>query len=53
MMATKILELLSRCSPKNVLLAGGTAHNRAMLHFVRAELGQGRRLYVPEEMEAP
>jgi len=46
MMAEKILELLKKVDKANVMLVGGTARNRMMVHHLRRDLPT---LIVPEE----
>lgn len=46
MMANKILELLKRVERRRIMIAGGTARNRMMIDYLRAEIPE---LVVPEE----
>ena len=38
MMANKILELLKKVDRRNIMIAGGTAHNRMMLEYLQEEI---------------
>ncbi len=46
MMADKILELLKRVEKRNVMVVGGAAENRMMIHFLRKKIPD---LIVPEQ----
>jgi predicted CoA-substrate-specific enzyme activase len=46
MMANKILELLKRVERRRIMIAGGTARNRMMIDYLRAEIPE---LVVPQE----
>lgn len=46
MMANKILELLKRVERRGIMIAGGTARNRMMIDYLRAEIPD---LVVPEQ----
>ena len=46
MMANKILELLKKVDRRNIMITGGTAHNRMMIAYLRQEIPG---LIVPEE----
>ncbi|MFC1811717.1 acyl-CoA dehydratase activase [Thermodesulfobacteriota bacterium] len=46
MMADKILELLKRIDRQNIMITGGSAHNRMMIENLRKEISN---LIVPEE----
>ena len=38
MMASKILELLKKVDPKNIMIVGGTARNRMMIEYLQQEM---------------
>ena len=38
MMASKILELLKKVDPKNIMIVGGTARNRMMIEYLQQEI---------------
>ena len=46
MMANKILELLKKVERKNIMVTGGSAHNRMMIEYLREEISG---LIVPKE----
>jgi len=46
MMASKILELLKKVKRQNIMVAGGSAHNRMMIEYLGKEISG---LIVPEE----
>ena len=46
MMASKILELLKKIERKNIMITGGSAHNRMMIEYLRKEIPG---LIVPDE----
>ena len=46
MMANKILELLKKVDRRNIMITGGTAHNRMMLEYLQKEISG---LIVPDQ----
>jgi len=46
MMASKILELLKKVDPKNIMIVGGTASNRMMIEYLQQKIPN---LIVPDE----
>lgn len=49
MMAGKIVELLHKCKPQNILLIGGTSLNHAMTYYIEKQLSAHQTLSIANE----